>query len=81
MARVESVTGPWDEMHSSQRNETTADTVKVPLESVNYRLAMDPLQSCGTCAMNSGGICDRITGRVQDDHTCDVWVASFPDQP
>ena len=53
---------------------------KVPPESVNYRLAADPLQSCGTCAMNNGGICDRITGRVEDDHTCDVQVAPWPEQ-
>jgi hypothetical protein len=30
--------------------------------------------------MNQGGICDRITGRVENDHSCDVWVAPWPEQ-
>jgi hypothetical protein len=67
VGHVDAKSGPWDDLHSNQ--ETAPDvSFKVAPESVKYRTAEDPLQSCRTCAMFNGGMCDRIVGRVEDDH-------------
>ena len=76
VGHVDAKTGPWDELHALQESVD----FKVSPESVNYRLAVDPLQSCGTCAMNNRRVCDRITWRVENDHSRDVWVAPWPEQ-